>query len=61
MSDKCQNKYIADWKKDHTVLRRVRLNIDHDADIIARIDAQPSTVDYIRRLIRRDMRKKGAI
>ncbi len=51
-----QYKYIADYKKKN--IRRILLEFrkDSEADLIQHLDSQPSKNDYIRKLIRNDMK-----
>lgn len=52
-------KETAQTRYDATHTRRVqmKLNLVHDADILARLDEQPSMQGYIKALIRADIKK----
>ena len=57
------NRSISQMRFDKENTRRygIKLNTHTDADIIARLDAQPSMQGYIRRLIRDDIaREQGS-
>lgn len=50
---------VADeeWKKKNTVCYSLRLNRNTDADVIERINKQPSMQGYIKRLVREDIER----
>lgn len=50
---------IARFKKQHTHQVGLQLNIELDADILAKLDSVPSKMGYIKELIRRDIRQDG--
>lgn len=45
------------WGKTHTRCINVRYNLEHDAEILAKLDSVPNKADYIRQLILEDIRK----
>lgn len=47
----------AAWSKAHIKTVSVRLNVETDGDVISRIDEEPNKTDYIRELVRRDIRR----
>lgn len=53
----------ARWDAEHTRVITLKLNTKTDADILARLAAQPKETGgkqgYIKRLIRADMEKEG--
>lgn len=50
---------ITKFTKEKTVSVNLRLNINTDADIIAKLDTVKSKMGYIKQLIRDDMKKNG--
>nr|DAJ98156.1 MAG TPA: hypothetical protein [Caudoviricetes sp.] len=52
---RAQEKYLKKIKHFH-----LTYHIDNDADIIAVLEAQKSKNNYIRKLIREDIQRKGA-
>ena len=46
------------WKREHTTRLVVRLNHNTDADILERVQAQPSMAGYIKRLVREDIARE---
>ena len=50
----------ANWRATNARQIKFQFNKQTDADILARLDAQPNKQDYVRRLIREDIaREKG--
>lgn len=45
------------WRKNHSRCINVRYNLEHDAEILAKLDSVPNKADYIRQLILEDIRK----
>lgn len=54
--NRAQAKYLKRIKNFH-----LTYHIENDADIIAALEAQKNKNDYIRKLIREDIRRKGDI
>lgn len=52
-------KAINKFNKEKTKLVNVRLNVNTDADILAKLETVDSKMGYIKRLIREDMQKNG--
>lgn len=52
-------KAVNKFNKEKTKSVQIRLNMNTDADILAKLDAVDSKMGYIKRLIREDMRKNG--
>jgi hypothetical protein len=52
-------KAINKFNKEKTKCVQVRLNVNTDADILAKLDAVGSKMGYIKRLIREDLKKNG--
>ena len=52
-------KAINKFNKEKTKLVNVRLNVNTDADILAKLETVGSKMGYIKRLIREDMKKNG--
>lgn len=52
-------KAVNKFNKEKTKCINVRLNVNTDADILAKLDSVPSKMGYIKRLIREDIRKNG--
>ena len=50
----------AQWDKEHTSKFTIKLNEHTDADIIAKLNAQPSKAGYMKQLIREDIKKAGS-
>ena len=49
----------ATWDKENTRAYKVKLNMHTDAELIAKLDKQPSKAGYIKQLIREDIKKTG--
>ena len=52
-----QLKYIADYDKLNTTRVSVKLNKEHDADILEHLSTLPNKQGYIKALIRADIKK----
>lgn len=52
-------KAVNKFNKEKTKSVQIRLNMNTDADILAKLDAVDSKMGYIKRMIREDMRKNG--
>lgn len=50
-------KAVNKFNKEKTKCINVRLNVNTDADILAKLDSVPSKMGYIKQLIREDMKK----
>lgn len=50
---------VNKFNREKTKSVQVRLNINTDADILAKLDAVDSKMGYIKRLIREDLKKNG--
>lgn len=57
MKTKAQIKAINKFNKEKTRCVQVRLNVNTDADILAKLDSVPSKMGYIKELIRKDMNR----
>lgn len=51
------NHYKAEWDKTHTKEFKMKLNLNTDADIIAKLDSLDNKQGYIKKLIREDIAK----
>ena len=49
----------AEWDKENTCMYTLKLNKHTDAELIAKLDKQPSKAGYIKQLIREDIKKTG--
>lgn len=47
------------YDKENTRALKLKLNLTHDADILAKLAAEPSMQGYIKRLIREDIARSG--
>lgn len=47
--------YIVKWQRKNTKIIPVRLNLNRDKDILAKLDIVPSKSGYIKKLIRKDI------
>ena len=54
-----QQASVRKWTNAHMTSIAIRLHNENDADVIARIKAQPNQADYIRSLVRADVEKDG--
>lgn len=54
---KKQYKAIDKWRKTHQRSINLHFNKDTDTDILEKLDSVPSKADYVRRLIREDLKK----
>lgn len=52
-------KAVNKFNKEKTKSVQLRLNMNTDADILAKLETVDSKMGYIKRLIREDMRKNG--
>lgn len=52
-------KAINKFNKEKTKAVLIRLNVNTDADILAKLETVDSKMGYIKRLIREDMQKNG--
>lgn len=50
---------VNKFNKEKTKSVQVRLNLNTDADILAKLEREPSKMGYIKRLIREDIKKNG--
>jgi hypothetical protein len=50
---------VNKFNREKTKSVQVRLNLNTDADILAKLDAVDSKMGYIKRLIREDLKKNG--
>lgn len=48
--------YVARYERRHITRLVIKFNKVTDADIIEKIRSEPSIIDYIRRLVRDDMK-----
>lgn len=48
---------IDKWRKAHQRAINLHFNVESDEDIIKKLDSVPSKADYVRRLIREDLKK----
>lgn len=51
--------YINKWIKENTRPIRLNLNNKTDNDIIEKLDSVPNKTDYIRMLVRNDIKKQS--
>lgn len=49
----------ARYDKDHCTKILLKLNNEHDADVLAKLATVPSKQGYIKELIRKDLKKKS--
>ncbi len=49
----------ARYDRENTRPLKLKLNLKLDADIIAKLDSEPSMQGYIKRLIREDIARNG--
>lgn len=56
---KAFHKRTAEYHKDHTKFIGIRLNVDHDHDILMKLDSEGNKVGYIKQLIRDDIKRTG--
>lgn len=49
------------WRAEKTAALNIRLSVDNDADIIEKLSKVSSKTDYVKRLIRDDINKAGAV
>lgn len=54
---KKQYKMIDNWRKAHQRAINLHFNKDTDADVLEKLDSVPSKADYVRRLVREDLKK----
>ena len=54
-----QTRATAKYDKDHTKAVMLKLNLIHDADILARLESVDSKQGYIKKLVRNDIRGSG--
>lgn len=47
------------WDAEHTKVITMKLNTKTDADILARLNAEPNKQGYIKRLIRNEIAKEN--
>lgn len=47
------------WHDKNIKKLQVHFNVVNDADILAKLDAQTSKIDYLRRLIREDIAREN--
>lgn len=52
-------KAVNKFNREKTKCVQVRLNVNTDADILAKLDTVDSKMGYIKRLIREDLKKNG--
>ena len=52
--------YDLEYHKKHLVEVKLKLNADHDRDIISWLSTKDNKMGYLKTLIRNDMRKEGA-
>ena len=45
------------WRKKHMTRVVMRLRNEEDADVIAKLESVPNKIEYIRSLVREDMKK----
>ena len=50
---------IRDWQRKNTRCYHLRYNLVADADIVAALDSQKNKAEYIRELIRKDLKRKA--
>lgn len=50
---------VNKFNREKTKSVQVRLNLNTDADILAKLDTVDSKMGYIKRLIREDLKKNG--
>lgn len=60
MASDAQVRASARYNARNTVQVPLRLNVNTDADIIRRLEEQPSKAGYIKALIREDIRRRAA-
>lgn len=58
MATEAQKRASQKYKANKTKSIRLELNIEHDADIIARLDEVGNRQGYVKELIRRDMNRR---
>lgn len=54
-----QNKYGQEYHAKYYTARNLKFKKDEDADVLAKLDSVPSKTDYVRQLIRADIKKSG--
>ena len=59
MAKESMIKAVNKFNKEKTKSVQLRLNMNTDADILAKLETVDSKMGYIKRLIREDMRKNG--
>ena len=48
------------YDRENTRSLKLKLNLVHDADVIAKLESEPSMQGYIKRLIREDIARSAA-
>ena len=54
---KRKQEYIGRYIREHYKLVTTKLSIEHDKDILAKLDSVPNKSEYIKSLIRADLAK----
>ena len=57
MVSKKVREYREAWDKENTVRVGVKFNRHTDAELIAKVQSEPSAAGYIKKLIRKDIKK----
>ena len=58
MATEAQKRAVAKYDANNTIQVKLKLNVHTDADIIKHLERQDNKQGYIKRLIRRDLRRK---
>lgn len=58
-TSEAQRKANTKFNKEHTTLITVRLNHNHDTDILQKLEEVPIKQGYIKKLIRDDIEKES--
>ena len=56
--EKNQNKCKAEWKKENTRCINLRFNKESDHDILKKFDSVDNKANYVRELIREDIKEE---
>lgn len=56
---KAFHKRTAEYHREHTRFIGIRLHVEHDRDVLAKLDAEDTKAGYIKRLIRDDIKRTG--
>lgn len=54
-----QRRNTATWNKNHSRCINIRFSLENDKDVLEKIDSMPNKAEYIRNLIRNDIKNGG--